>query len=144
MTLDQKNLQIQTKGEPKVLIISTQACSYPGIDNAGQKHIDYPVYTYVIRVPDPIIFPIEFYEEVFEMGYTGIFIASCGTDSPFKNTFPRLSKRIDKLVEILKTKGIHHSQIKLTAVCTVCAEHFVKELTEFYEGLQEIPNIDVN
>ncbi|MCY3413881.1 MAG: hydrogenase iron-sulfur subunit [Candidatus Heimdallarchaeota archaeon] len=119
------------KIEPKILIISTDACSYPGVDNAGQKHLEYSTKTYVIRTLDPVIFPVEWYLEVFEMGYDGIYIASCGTDSPYKNTYDKLSTRIGKVVEEMKKRGIHYSRIKLTAICTVCADHFVHELKDF-------------
>lgn len=122
---------------PKILIISTDACSYPGIDNAGQKHLEYNPNTYVIRVLDPVIFPAEWYLDVYDMGYDGIFIASCGTDSPYKNSFEKLAKRIDALVLMMKERGLHNSRIKLTAICTVCATHFVKELNEFIEGVRE-------
>ena len=123
--------------EPKILIITTDACSYPGVDNAGQKHLEYSTKTYVIRTLDPVLFPIEFYLDVFEMGYDGIYIASCGTDSPYKNTFDKLSKRIDKVVQEMKKRGLHYSRIKLTAICTVCADHFVHELKDFIKGVAE-------
>lgn len=123
------------KTEPKILIISTDACSYPGIDNAGQKHLQYSTSTYVIRTLDPVIFPEEWYLDVFRAGYDGIYIASCGTDSPYKNSFSKLSKRIENVVARIKEMGLHYSQIKLTAICTVCADHFVHELNEFIEGV---------
>ncbi len=125
------------KNNPKILIISTDACSYPGIDNAGQKHLEYSANTYVIRTLDPVIFPVYFYLEAFDAGYDGIYIASCGTDSPYKNTFEKLSARIELVVAEMKKRGLHYSQIKLTAICTVCADHFVHELNEFIEGVVE-------
>lgn len=124
--------------EPKVLIISTIPCSYPGIDNAGQKHIEYTTHTYVVRVPDPVVFPTSFYLDVFKAGYDGIYIASCGTDNPYKGTYDILAKRIDETVAQMKKEGIHYSRIKLTAICTVCADHFVHELMEFYNNLKKL------
>jgi coenzyme F420-reducing hydrogenase delta subunit len=123
--------------EPKILIISTDACSYPGIDNAGQKHLDYSTKTYVIRVLDPVIFPVDWYMDIFRMGYDGIYIASCGTDSPYKDTFSKLSARIEEVLVEMKKEGIHYSRIKLTAICTVCADHFVHDLKGFATGIKD-------
>ena len=124
--------------EPKILVIATHACSYPGIDNAGQGHLEYPASVFVIRVPDPVLFPVDFYLKVFEMGYDGILIASCGTDSPYKKSYEKLSKRIDEVYKVMKEKGIDISRLKLTAICTVCAEHYVKEVREMYEKMKEL------
>lgn len=134
------NIMTIGKINPKILIITTDACSYPGVDNAGQKHLEYSPNTYTIRTLDPVIFPVEWYLEVFEMGYDGIYIASCGTDSPYKKTYEKLSARIGEVVKRMKERGIHYSRIKLTAICTVCADHFVKELTEFVDQVRENMN----
>ncbi len=124
--------------DPKILVIATLACSYPGIDNAGQNHLEYPTSIFVIRVPDPVIFPAEFYMRVFEMGFDGILIASCGTDSPYKGTYEKLSRRIDEVYKKMREKGISIDRLKLTAICTVCAEHYVKEVREMYQKLKDL------
>ncbi len=129
--------------EPRILIITTTSCSYPGVDNAGQKHLEYSPHSYVLNVPDPVMFPISFYLKAFDLGYDGIFIASCGTDSPFRKTYDKLSARIDELVKEMKKLGIHYSRVKLTAICTVCADHFVKELKEFSETIATLPITEV-
>ena len=123
--------------EPRILIITTDACSYRGVDNAGQKHLHYSTKTYTIRTLDPVIFDVDWYLEVFKSGYDGIYIASCGSDSPYKGTFEKLSNRIEKVVKEMKKMGLHYSQIKLTSVCTVCADHFVHELNDFIKTVAE-------
>ena len=121
--------------EPKILIISTEG-SYVGIDNAGGSHMDYSTETYVVKVPDPIIFKADFYIKAFKMGYDGILIASDGHDGPYKNTFPRLSKRVEETIEIMKNEGIDFKRIKITAVCTVCHKHFVSELNMLINNIK--------
>ena len=123
--------------EPKILIITTEACSYPGVDNAGQKHLSYSTKTYTIRTLDPVIFDVNWYLDVFRSGYDGIYIASCGTDSPYTGTFKKISERVEIVVKEMKKMGLHYSQIKLTAVCTVCADHFVHELTDFIKTVKK-------
>ncbi len=126
------------KSEPKILIISTIACSYPGIDNAGQKHLEYSPNSYVILVPDPVIFPVSFYIKAFEMGYDGIFIAGCGDETPYKGAYEKFSKRIDETYAAMKEKGIDLGRLKPVAICTVCADHFVHGLKAFNENLKKI------
>ena len=121
--------------EPKILIISTVG-SYVGIDNAGGSHMDYSTKTYVMRVPDPILFKIDFYINAFKMGYDGILVASDGSDGPYKNTFPRLAKRIDETVAVMKEESIDYNRIKITAVCTVCHKHFVSELNSLINAIK--------
>ena len=93
--------------EPRILIITTEACSYPGVDNAGQKHLHYSTKTYTIRTLDPVIFDVDWYLEVFKSGYDGIFIASCGSDSPYIGTFEKLSHRVEQVVKEMKEMGLH-------------------------------------
>ena len=42
-----------------------------------------------------------------------------------------------RALEHLLLMGLHYSQIKLTAICTVCADHFVHELNDFIKGVAE-------
>ena len=123
--------------EPKILIISTVG-SYVGIDNAGGAHLDYSTKTYVMKVPDPILFKPEFYIKAYKMGYDGILIASDGSDGPYKNTYPRLASRVDETVQIMKTEGIDFKRMKITAVCTVCHKHFVKELDSLINTIKDL------
>ena len=126
------------KEEPKILVITTLACSYPGVDNAGQGHKEYPASTFVIRIPDPVMFPPDFYIKAFKEGYDGILIASCGEETPFKGAFPKLSKRIDETYQLMQKEGIEIDRLRLTAICTVCAESFVKEVKRMYETLKQL------
>ncbi len=122
--------------EPKILIITTKDCSYPGADNAGQGHKEYPASTFIIRVPDPVIFPISFYMKAFRMGYDGIIIASCGSDCPYKGTYDKLAARVDEVYVAMKEEGIDSGRLALTAVCTVCADHYVREVKRMYDKLK--------
>jgi len=38
--------QVSHEGTPKILILATEACAYPGADNVGQIHAEYPTNTY--------------------------------------------------------------------------------------------------
>ncbi len=114
----------------RILVIGTLLCSYPGIDAAGQAHIEYPANTYVIPTPDPVLFPEEFYLKCFRKGIDAILIASCGTDSPYQGAYPRLAARINRIYERMKEQHLDIRRLKLTAICSVCSKGFVKEVQE--------------
>ena len=59
-------MTVSLEYEPNILILSTVSCAYPGADTAGQMHLDYPLKSFIIRVPAPVIFPEEFYFFCFE------------------------------------------------------------------------------
>ena len=73
------------KNEPKILMITTDACSYPGVDNAGQKHLDYSTKAYTIRTLDPVVFSVQWYLEVLHLDLNililGTFIIEMNTFS---------------------------------------------------------------
>ncbi|MHA1973621.1 MAG: hydrogenase iron-sulfur subunit [Candidatus Hodarchaeales archaeon] len=124
---------------PKILVITTNACSYPGVDNAGQQHLEYPPNSFVIRVPSPVLFPEDFYLRTFKKGIDGIIIMSCGEECPYSGAFKRLSLRVNKVMKKLKNDfGLEPQRIKLTAICTVCAKHVVKEITEMNKYLKAL------
>lgn len=124
---------------PKILVITTIMCSYPGVDNAGQQHLEYPPNSYVIQVPSPVIFPEEFYLRSFQKGIDGIIIMSCGEECPYSGSFKRLSLRVNKVMKRMKEEyELEPKRLKLTAICTVCAKHVVKEITEMDEYLRTI------
>jgi len=116
--------------KPKILIITTNHSSYPGANAVGQARLSYDSNTYIIRVPDPVMFPEKFYIDAFEKGIDGIIIMSSGSDCPYEGAYERLSKRIQNVYNIMKNKGIDINRLKLTTICTVCKEAFLKEISD--------------
>ncbi|MBW1699782.1 MAG: hydrogenase iron-sulfur subunit, partial [Deltaproteobacteria bacterium] len=53
--------EFNKQNNPKILILATAACAYPGADYVGQNHIEYPPNTYIMRVLAPVLFPEDFY-----------------------------------------------------------------------------------
>ena len=74
----------------------------------------------------------------FKKGIDGILVMSCGSECPFEKAFPQLSARVGQVGRKLKQWGIENQRIKLTAICTVCAKHVVKEITEMNEYLLKV------
>ena len=127
---------------PKILVITTMACSYPGVDNAGQQHLEYPPNSFVIEVPSPVLLPEEFYIRSFRKGIDGILVFSCGEECPYAGAFETLSLRINRLMKRLKSElGLDPNRLQLTAICTVCAKHVVKHIKEMDKFLRTQPPV---
>jgi F420-non-reducing hydrogenase iron-sulfur subunit len=120
----------QNRKRPKILILATEACAYPGADNAGQIHADYPTNTYIIRVPAPVAFPEGFYLQCFEKGIDAIIVMSCGHECPYPHAYDRLAQRIGKVHEMMKERGLETARLRLCAICTVCSKAFLKEIDQ--------------
>lgn len=115
---------------PKILILATETCAYPGADNVGQVHAEYPTNTYILRVPAPVLFPEGFYLRCFEKGISGIIVMSCGHECPYKGAYDRLTKHIAQVHALMKERGIDTKRLRLCAICTVCSKAFLKEVNE--------------
>ncbi len=124
--------------EPKILVLATVACAYPGADAVGKAHLEYPANISVFRVPSPVLFPEDFYLRSYARGVDGIIIAACGSDCPYHNAYPKLAARIDALVKKMKTGGLEIERMRITAICTVCIKAFLKEVNEMDQRLRKI------
>lgn len=122
----------------KILILATESCAYPGADAVGQGHLSYPANTYILRVKSPVLFPEKFYLDCFEKGIAGIIIMSCGVECPYEGAYEALAKRIDRVYELMKAKGIDIRRLRLTAICTVCTRAFVNEVKQMNEVIKEL------
>jgi coenzyme F420-reducing hydrogenase delta subunit len=122
---------------PKILILTTLHSSDPGANAVGQARLQYDPNTYILRVPDPVMFPESFYLKAFEQGIAAIIIMSSGSDCPYEGAYERLSKRIDRVYALMKGRGIPTSRLKLTTICTVCRSAFLKEISEMRKNITE-------
>ncbi len=122
---------------PKILIIATEACAYPGADYVGQIHTPYPTNTTILRVPAPVMFPESFWLHAFEKGIDGIIVMACGHECPYPGAYGRLAKRISAVHAIMKARGMDPGRLRLCAICTVCARPFLKEIHEMDARLRQ-------
>ncbi|MFH1035635.1 MAG: hydrogenase iron-sulfur subunit [Pseudomonadota bacterium] len=120
-----------------ILILATEACAYPGANSVGQAHQSYPDNTYILRVPSPAMFPERFYIESFQRGVGGIIIMSCGVECPYEGAYEVLAKRIDRVYQLMKQKGLSTARLRLTAICTVCNRAFLREVDQMRQVVDE-------
>jgi coenzyme F420-reducing hydrogenase delta subunit len=119
----------------KILIITTMVSSYPGANTVGQARLQYSPGTYIVRVPDPVMFPESFYLNCFAKGIDGIIIMSSGSDCPYEGAYKRLSARVARVYDRMKELQIDTSRLKLTTICTVCKAAFLKEINEMQQNI---------
>ncbi|MFN3684341.1 MAG: hydrogenase iron-sulfur subunit [Fimbriimonadaceae bacterium] len=122
----------------KILILTTNISSYPGANTVGQARLQYSPGTSILRVPDPVMFPEEFYLNAFRKGVDGIIVMSSGSDCPYEGAYRRLSARIQRVYKRMKEEGIDPSRLKLTTICTVCKAAFLKEIAEMQQNLRKL------
>jgi len=122
----------------KILVLATEDCAYPGANAVGQAHLGYPTNTYILRVRAPVLFPEKFYLDCFDKGIGGIIIMSCGVECPFEGAYGALAKRLDRVMVLMKERGLDTRRLRLTAICTVCTRSFIKEVRQMAELLEEL------
>lgn len=123
---------------PKILVLATEHCAYPGADAVGKAHLEYGANTCILRVPSPALFPEDFYLHAWSRGVDGILIAACGSDCPYRGAYDRLARRIDDMTMRMKAGGLETGRIRLTAICTVCIKAFLKEVSQLNEALADM------
>lgn len=122
----------------KVLVFSTEKISDPAIDLAGLLKLHYPPTVYVVNVPCSSAVKPKWIMHAFEKGYDGVFIAADGTDCPFSETCTeRTSDVVAQTHKLMKAKGMNPAKLKMAAICSVCAEPFVKHMNNFVEELSK-------
>lgn len=122
----------------KILVLATESCAYAGADAVGQAHISYPANTYIIKVKAPALFPESFYLRCFEKGIAGIIVMSCGVECPYEGAYEALAKRIDRVYQLMKERGLDIRRLRLTSICTVCTRAFVNEVKQMNAIIEEL------
>lgn len=132
----------QTVFEPKILVISTNVISDPGIDFAGLGHIHYPYTSRILRFPCSSMIRPEFILHALKSGFDGVFVAADGGDCPYLRDCPdRTAKRIEKAYALMKDAGIDRSRLRMSGICSVCAEPFAKNVKALYDTVMKLPPI---
>jgi coenzyme F420-reducing hydrogenase delta subunit len=123
---------------PKILVFSTEKISDPAIDMAGLLKKHYPATIYTVNVPCSSGIKPKWILHAFEKGFSGVFIAADGTDCAFSETCSEKTSEIVRSThEMMKAKEIDPARLKMAAICSVCAESFVKHVQTFSNFLSQ-------
>jgi F420-non-reducing hydrogenase iron-sulfur subunit len=125
--------------EPRILVFSTTGISDPGIDLAGSAHLRYSTAVQVIPLPCSSGVRPTWVAHALERGFDGVFIAACGGDCAYLSDCPtRTSRVVAETQELLKTRGLNPKRLKMSGLCSVCAENFVAHMRNFQKELAKL------
>jgi coenzyme F420-reducing hydrogenase delta subunit len=123
----------------KILVFSTETISDPGIDFAGSAHLPYPPSAMVVQVPCSSGIRPEWILHALDGGFDGVFIAADGTDCAF---LPDCTQRTGNLVgraqKLLSEHNHDPKRLKMAAICSVCADSFVRHMKTFESELSRL------
>ena len=129
---------------PRILVFSTHNISDPGIDLAGSRHLHYPATATTIAVPCSSGLKPTWILHALTAGIDGVFIASDGEECAY---LPDCSARTARIAaqaqDLMRERGIEPQRLRMAAVCSVCAEPFVKYMREFAAQLVELGQVSV-
>ena len=127
------------KKDPKILVFSSNSISDPGIDMAGSAHMHYSPAVRVIPLPCSSGVKPSWIVRAFERGFDGVFIAACGGDCAYlPDCTNRTSDVVKRAQALMKERGISGKRLKMSGVCSVCAESFVAHMNGFQNELREL------
>ncbi len=122
------------KDAPRILVFSTEKISDPAIDLAGLLKMHYPPTVETISVPCSSGIKPTWILYAFKKGFDGVFIAADGTDCPFSESCTENTAQVVKQThKLMEEKGIKPERLKMAAICSVCAESFVRQMKSFAE-----------
>ena len=125
--------------DPKILVFSSNAISDPGIDLAGSAHLHYSTAVQVIPLPCSSGIKPSWILHALEAGYAGVFIAACGGDCAYlSDCTDRTSALIRAAQTLLKEHKISPKRLKMSGLCSVCADNFVSHMGKFKEELKKL------
>ncbi len=127
---------MENTDNPKILVFSTEKISDPAIDLAGLLKKHYPATVYTVNVPCSSGIKPKWILHAFDKGFAGVFIAADGTDCAFSDTCSeKTSEIVTQTHEIMKARNMDPARLKMAAICSVCAESFVKHVSTFHAYL---------
>ena len=122
--------------EKRILVFSTNGISDPGIDLAGSAHMHYSTAVEVIPIPCSAGIRPSWIVHALESGFDGVFIAACGGDCAYQSDCtPRTSKVVARAQELLRERDMDPKRLKMSGICSVCAESFVSHMGNFQKEL---------
>jgi F420-non-reducing hydrogenase iron-sulfur subunit len=125
--------------EKSILVFSTNAISDPGIDLAGSAHMHYSTAVQVIPLPCSSGVRPSWIAHALESGFDGVFVAACGGDCAYlSDCTDRTGRVIAQAQDLLRERGLSPKRLKMSGLCSVCAENFVAHMENFQKELARL------
>ena len=121
---------------PRILVFSTHNISDPGIDLAGSSHMHYTPGVMVMAMPCTSGIKPAWIAHAIAQGFDGVFVASDGDECAYlSDCAERASRIMAQANALLKEAGQSTQRLKMAAICSVCAEPFTRQVTQFAQAL---------
>jgi coenzyme F420-reducing hydrogenase delta subunit len=122
-----------------ILLFSTNAISDLGIDLAGSAHLHYSPAVQVIPLPCSSGIRPAWVAHALERGFDGVFVAACGGDCAYlADCTERTGALMARTQELLRERGLNPKRLKMSGLCSVCAENFVAHMENFQKELARL------
>ena len=74
-----------------------------------------------------------------QKGFDGVFVAACGGDCAYlSDCTSRTSDLLKHAQELMKENDISPKRLKMSGLCSVCAENFVSHMNKFQQELKKL------
>ena len=124
---------------PRILVLSTNNISDPGIDLAGSSHLHYSPNVMVISVPCTSGIKPSWALYAVQQGFDGVFVAADGDECAYLSDCSERTSRIMAAAQtLLVDHGYEPQRLRMAAICSVCAEPFTNYMHEFSVALTKL------
>ena len=121
---------------PRILVLSTNNISDPGIDLAGSSHMHYSPNVMVISLPCTSGIKPGWALYAVQQGFDGVFVAADGDECAYlSDCSARTSQIMADAQTLLVDNGYEPQRLRMAAICSVCAEPFTRQVTQFAQAL---------
>jgi heterodisulfide reductase subunit A len=125
--------------EDTILTFMCSWCSYPGADNAGINHLDYPPTSRGIRVMCSGRVKRDFVLEAFRRGAGMVMVSGChAQDCHYLNAQSHAEKRLMPLSKTLERMGISPERFRLEWISAAEGAKYAQVITEMDQTLKKI------
>ncbi len=121
---------------PKLLGLLCNGCAYPAADQVGLSGKTYPINLSIMRVPCSGRIDPRFILYALEKGFDGVLLGACHPENcHYIGGNYDLSKRVDLLKDLLRSRNINDERIKLVYISYLEGDRFVNNVNDFINVL---------
>ena len=130
---------LQKTPEDKILSFMCWWCSYPGADNAGVNHLQYPASSRGIRVMCAGRIKRDFVLEAFRKGAGMVLVSGCHPqDCHYLTGQHYAEKRMTAMPRRLEKLGISPERLRVEWISAAEGEKYARVITEMHQTLGEL------
>jgi len=135
----EKWLEEERKGEPVIVCLACQWCSYAAADAAGSMKMEYPDNVRIILVPCTGRIDALHILTAFEHGADGVLLAGCLPEQcHYIDGNLKAEDRVDVMKKALDVLGIGGERLEMIFAAACMPVEFVEFVTEFFHKIERL------